>query len=112
GAVKGFGLRIEPSGAKVFFLTYRFPKGRAGKQRRMKLGDFGTLTVDQARTIARKAKSDVDFGVDPMAVREEQRRAVQAERAAPKHTVARVCEDFVKRHCQKHNRSWREAERL
>src|SRR3546814_1879468 len=46
--VKGFGLRIMASGIKTFVVQYR---NAEGIKRRMNLGRFGVLTVDQARDL-------------------------------------------------------------
>src|ERR1700740_833310 len=46
GALKGFGIRIKPSGAASYFVQYRNKEGRT---RRLVLGRLGTLTPDQAR---------------------------------------------------------------
>ena len=44
--LRGFGIRAIPSGLKVFVLQYRNEEGRS---RRIVLGRFGVLTVEQAR---------------------------------------------------------------
>lgn len=62
----GFGLKVTPAGRKVFVLQYRI--GR--KSRRMTLGAFGALTVDQARSLAQTNLRIVARGDDPMAERE------------------------------------------
>ena len=51
GKVPGFGLRVHPTGRKVFVLRYR---NQARQQRWMTLGAYGVLTVEQARAEARK----------------------------------------------------------
>ena len=48
--VRGFGLRLLPSGLKTFILQYR---NAEGIKRRINLGRFGVLTVDQARDLAK-----------------------------------------------------------
>jgi hypothetical protein len=48
--VRGFGARILPSGTKTFILQYRNPEGI---QRRINIGRYGILTVDQARDQAK-----------------------------------------------------------
>jgi hypothetical protein len=49
----GFGIKITPSGRKVFLVQYRYPPGRAGRIRRYTIGAYGEgLTPDQARGIA------------------------------------------------------------
>ena len=44
--LRGFGVRAMPSGLKVFVLQYRNDEGRS---RRIVLGRYGVLTVEQAR---------------------------------------------------------------
>ena len=48
-AIPGFGVRIYPSGKKSFVLTYR----HAGRKRIMILGQYGTISLAQAREMAR-----------------------------------------------------------
>ena len=55
-AIKGFGIRVMPSGARVFVLEYRpGAGGRNVAKRRLTLGRYGAMTVDQARTAALNA---------------------------------------------------------
>ena len=70
-AVTGFGLTVLPTGRKTFFVEY----GPKGARRRMTLGPFGVLTVEQARDMARSRLGQVIDGSDPM-VEREQRRAM------------------------------------
>ena len=51
GDLKGFGLKVTPTGRRVYFLYYRT---KAGQQRRPTIGLHGELTVDQARRIAKQ----------------------------------------------------------
>ncbi|HUF71199.1 MAG TPA: Arm DNA-binding domain-containing protein, partial [Longimicrobiales bacterium] len=61
--LKGFGLRVFPSGVKVFVFSYRDPAAR--RKRLLTLGRFGALTVDQARKQARSEHVKVSAGIDP-----------------------------------------------
>ncbi|MCY4485651.1 MAG: Arm DNA-binding domain-containing protein [Deltaproteobacteria bacterium] len=46
----GFGVRIQPSGAKTFVVNYRTGSGgRSAPNKRVTLGCFGRITPDQAR---------------------------------------------------------------
>ncbi len=56
--VKGFLLRIQPSGAKTFYVEYR-----RGKRKR--LGSADVIQPDKARTEARKILAAAYEGVDP-----------------------------------------------
>jgi hypothetical protein len=52
----GFGLIVHPSGRKSFTVQYR---NRSRRTRRMNLGTFGVLTVQQARQRATEALAAV-----------------------------------------------------
>ena len=63
--LKGFGLRVQPSGAKSFFVRYRLK----GKQTRFVLGRTTEVTAAQARDSARNILAGVNLGTDPSALR-------------------------------------------
>lgn len=60
--LRGFGVRVIPSGLKTFVLQYRNAEGRG---RRLVLGRFGVLTVEQARNKAKIKLGAVANGDDP-----------------------------------------------
>jgi len=79
--VRGFGVRISASGGKSFIAQYR----AAGVRRRVALGDFGTLTVEQGRQRARAVLGQAAEGRDPFA------------EAKAKDTATRAAQDAAKR---------------
>ena len=83
----GFGLRVEPSGAKVFVARYRAGGGRTGTLRQATIGRYGTVTADEARQKARKLLAKAAGGGDPVG---EKRAARQAG-----VTVAEVCDWYM-----------------
>jgi integrase len=95
----GFGVRVFPSGAKSFVVWYRTAQGR---KRLQTLGRYGTLTLPQARDLARRSLLQVKTGTDPL---EQRQRARHAE------TVKDLAELYLSRHAKRHKKSWKEDER-
>lgn len=81
--VRGFGLRLLPSGLKTFILQYR---NAEGIKRRINLGRFGVLTVDQARDLAKIKLAAVIGGEDP---------ADEARQARKGMTVSEMCDWYL-----------------
>lgn len=75
--LKGFGLSVSRTGAKSFVVQYRTGGGRSGIARRLSIGRYGALTVEEARAIAKKALGGVAKGEDPAGERQKQRRAAR-----------------------------------
>jgi Arm DNA-binding domain len=70
--MRGFGLMVRPSGAKTFFVRYR--AGRV--ERRITVGHYPTLTLADARDLAREVLRSIAVGGDPQADRREKRDAM------------------------------------
>jgi integrase len=83
--VKGFGVRVLPSGQKTYLIQYR----ANGRTRRVKVGRHGTLTVDEARKRARELLGCVAKGENPAAEISDHRRAP---------TMAAICDRFYEVH--------------
>ncbi|RIA37422.1 uncharacterized protein DUF4102 [Hephaestia caeni] len=82
--LKGFGAFILPSGTRTYFVDYR---NANNVRRRMKLGRHGTVTAEQARTLAIQALAEVAKGNDPLENRNSARKAI---------TVKELCEHYIK----------------
>jgi len=75
--VKGFGVRILPSGSRTFWYQYR-PRG--GKGRMIRIGSYPAISVAKARKIASTYAGKVAEGGNPAA-------DLQAERMRDKATL-------------------------
>lgn len=72
--LSGFGMRVETSGAKCFFVRYRAEGGgRSAAQRLVTIGRYGVLTPDEARKQAKTLLGGVAKGEDPGQERREKR---------------------------------------
>ncbi len=81
--LKGFGVRMMPSGVGSYIVKYRNAEGR---QRKMAIGRIGTLTPEQARQLAREKLADVSKGEDPSADRFKLRQSI---------TVSELCDLYL-----------------
>lgn len=88
----GFGCKVTPRGLRVFILQY----WANGKARRVTLGRYGSaLTVDEARTKARRLRGQVADGGDPAGARAD-------AQAMP--TLAAFAARYLKEHAAEHKR--------
>lgn len=71
----GFGLRVYPTGRKVFIAQYRVGGGKGSRQRRFSLGVFGKITADEARTKAKDVLARAHLGEDKAEERDKIRSA-------------------------------------
>jgi hypothetical protein len=94
----GFGVRVYPSGRRVFVLSYR----AGGRKRLATIGAYGVLTVEEARKRASHLLREVGDGGDPVGERREYRRSPTVtefamryleEHARPKKKPASVAAD-------------------
>lgn len=89
--IKGFGIRVKPSGIKSYMIQYR-----DGRQScRMTLGRHGVLTPEEARKQAKIELGKVAKGSNPARERKE-------DRAAPNMRV--FADDYMERHATPNKR--------
>ncbi len=71
--LKGFGIRLMPSGTGSYILKYR---NREGRQRKFALARVGSITPDEARTLAVQRLAEITRGDDPSADRKAVQKAI------------------------------------
>ena len=98
----GFGVQVHPTGAKSFLVNYRTEGGgRKAPNKRVVLGRFGRLSVDEARNLAQQALGKAAGGDDP---------AVKRATARAMPLLEDAFEDYMKvnpRRAETSNRMYR-----
>jgi integrase len=100
GSVKGFGLRVKPSGAAAFIIQYR---NQHRHSKRLTLGSASVLKVEKAREMARHQLMRALDGGDPAA-----EKAARTDAA----TFKVLAERFIERYARVRNRDWVNTERI
>jgi integrase len=90
-SLPGYGVRVQPTGAKSLVLKYRAGSGRTAPTRRITLVKEGTVTPDEGRTLAKKMLGSIAHGADPAAQRAADKRA---------STLSEVAEQFLREHVE------------
>lgn len=85
----GFGCRIRPTGHKSFIAQYRVG-GRKRPVRKVTIGSFGKITVEQARAEAKRHLAKAALGIDVAAERAKRRGEL---------TVAQLCDEYLEQGC-------------
>lgn len=82
--LKGFGVYVQPSGSKTYFVDYRVD----GARRRMTIGRHGALTTEDARKLAIETLGGIVLQkADPLMERKTRRASL---------TVAQLCDQYMK----------------
>ena len=89
-SLSGFGVRVQATGAKSYVVKYRAGSGRSAPTRRLTLAKAGTITPDEARTLAKKTLGSVAHGADPAAQRAADKRATTFAEAAEQFLIEHV----------------------
>ncbi|MBE2190724.1 MAG: site-specific integrase [Alphaproteobacteria bacterium] len=91
--ISGFGVKVTPTGRKVYLLKYRT---RDGRQRKPTIGIHGNITCEIARDIAKEWHAELAKGNDPA------ERTLQL-RHSP--TISDLCDRFRKEYVEVHKKA-------
>src|ERR671910_3789084 len=75
----GFGVKVTPTGRKVFIVLYR-TGGAGSKLRKYTIGPYGRVTLHQARVAAQKVFAAKLEGRDPAAEKRSAKQRAVADR--------------------------------
>lgn len=101
--VPGFGLRVTSGGTRSFVFQFRT---HTREQGRITVGRYPSMTIDQARRIARQHRVSVDRGCNPSLERREVRTGMTMAELA-----SHYCESYAPARGLK-PRTWKDAQRL
>jgi len=92
--LKGFGIKVFPSGVMSWIVEYRpGAGGRRTNKKRMTIGSLDKLDAGQARAFAKTRLADVALGNDPLGDRQKKRKEA---------TVAEMLDRFVAEYVNSH----------
>lgn len=97
--VDGLALMVTPKAVKSWYYAKRID----GRYRRVKIGAFPEVTIEQARTRATQYAGDVAFGKNPADERQQARAAT---------TFGELWRQYLERHAKVHKRTWEEDQRI
>jgi integrase len=84
--VRGFGLRVKPTGTRSFFYQYVSPKDQ--KKKRITIGQYPALAIKTARDAAQRHAVQVLQGVDPLH---------EAQQDEGPQTISELCDLYLDR---------------
>lgn len=99
----GFAIRVFPSGKKSWTFLYAY----CGRKRRMTLGEYGTMTLAQARTEHHKAYKVLKLDKkDPAQVKQDEKANNRDS-----STISGLIDEYIEKWAQPRKRSWKADKR-
>ena len=83
---QGLSVRVTTNGMIAFQYRYRFN----GKPRRLTIGEYGVITLKEARDLAQEARKELSLGNDPIVIKQ-----MLLERSSAKLTVSECIHEWV-----------------
>jgi len=96
-SIPGFILRVSYAGRKTWGVVYR----HEGRKRRLTLGTYPSLSLADAREMAKDALREVAHGNDPAADKQAERKA---------ETLGELAAEYIEKHAKQNKQSWRTDE--
>lgn len=99
--VPGLKVRVSVTGLKTFCLVYRMGKSRDFPKKRLTIGNYPKVSLEEARLTAKRKNALIELGKDPSEeLKKSKSRAKQAKK--DKLTLEKLFSVFIEQH--KHKR--------
>ena len=96
--IPGFAVRIYPSNKKAFIYSY----SHKSRKHLITIGNYGVLTIEQARIEAKKLSIKIHEGTNPL---------LERQRDCVDKSLGSLANEFLEKHSKLHKKSWKEDER-
>ncbi len=96
--LSGFGIRLYSGGKKSFVLSYRV----MGQKKLMVIGSYGSLTLDEAKNIAKVKLVEIIQGKDP---------GLDKQKKSKTLSMTEFANLYMENYAKKHKKSWSEDQR-
>lgn len=87
---KGLYIEVFPNGSKLWRLKFRF----AGKEKRLALGSYPTISLSEARKRRDDARAILEQGSDPSMVRKQEKAAAKV---SAENSFVRIAEEYLEK---------------
>lgn len=100
GGVRGLALNVTKYGSRSWVLRYQV----GGKRRDKGLGSYPSVTLAEAKELARAARAKLAMGIDPI----EDGRALRSKLLAEQATAV-TFDEAARKYMEAHEQSWKNA---
>ena len=100
---KSFGIRVFPTGKKSWVYMYRY----RGTQKRLKLGEYPTMNLTDARGAHAKAQGELEKGFDPG----EEKKLIKTSNLEAL-TIDELINEYIEKWAKARKRTWEEDQRI
>jgi integrase len=93
----GFGVKVTPTGKKVYIFKYR---DNNGKQRKITIGSHGKYACNEAKDEAKEIQKSANKGLDI-------EKDLVIEKRKLELTLNELLEIYIERHAKQHKKTWK-----
>ncbi len=87
----GLYLSVMPTGGKLWRLKYRFD----GKEKRIAIGAYPYITLQNARIERNRLKSEIALGIDPSEKRKREKQEKRVEQEQSENTLNKLAHEYL-----------------